>query len=79
MHLEACEHSNSIAGGEVVGLTRDRTGEHLPRDGQELTLANLVDRTVRVGSGENNAQRSTLRQPNEDTAARGSRAKWVRG
>ena len=61
MHLEACEHSNSIAGGEVVGLTRDCAGEHLPRDGQELTLANLVDRTVRVGSGENNAQRSTLR------------------
>ena len=79
MHSEACEYSNSIAGGEVVGLARNRAGEHLPRNGQELTFANLVDRTIRIGSGENNAQRSTLRQLNEDITARGSRAKWVRG
>ena len=77
MHPKACEYINSIAGGEVVGLATDRTGEHLPRNGQELTLANLDDRTVCTGSWENNAQRPTFRQPYEDATARGARAKWV--
>ena len=77
MHSETCKHSDSIVRGKVVGLARDRIGEHLPRNGQELTLANPDDRTVCTGSWENNAQRPTFRQPYEDATARGARAKWV--